>query len=96
MLLLRLHLIWPLPVLGVILAKQGHAERAVEILGLYFNHPLKPSGWAEKWPLQSKWREQLKESLGEDRYQAAWEQGQSLDLLATVETFLPEGEEALS
>lgn len=87
---------WPLPVLGVILAKQGHAERAVEILGLYFNHPLKPSGWAEKWPLQSKWREQLKESLGEDRYQAAWEQGQSLDLLATVETFLPEGEEALS
>ncbi len=82
---------WVLPVVGIILGQRGEAERATVILGLYFNHPMRPTGWAEKWPLLSEWMTRLEESLGADGYQAAWERGRSLDLLTAVEALLAEG-----
>lgn len=85
---------WMLPVVGIILACQGQPERAGEILGLYFNHPLRPGGWAEKWPLLGEWQVRLQENLGVDRYRTAWEQGRTLDLMTTVEALLAEGKEA--
>jgi tetratricopeptide (TPR) repeat protein len=85
---------WPLPAAGIILVQQGHPRRAAEILGLYFNHPRKPSGWAEKWSLLNEWQAQLQESLGVDRYRLAWERGKALDLVTAVEMLLAGGEEA--
>jgi predicted ATPase len=82
---------WVLPVVGIILGQAGQPKRAAEILGLYFNHPLRPSGWAEKWPLLREWMTRLEESLGADGYQAAWERGMNLDLMTAVEALLAEG-----
>lgn len=85
---------WMLPVVGIIWARQGQSERAAEILGLYFNHPLRPTGWAEKWPLLAEWQARLEKSLGADAYRAAWERGRGLDLMTAVDVLLAEGKEA--
>jgi hypothetical protein len=82
---------WILPLVGIILARKGQPERAVEMLGLYFNHPMRPTGWAEKWPLLSEWQARLQENLGANSYQAAWERGRDLVLMKVVEALLAEG-----
>jgi hypothetical protein len=79
---------WMLPVVGIMLGQEGEPERAAVILGLYFNHPLRPSGWAEKWSLLREWMTRLEESLGADGYRSAWERGSALDLMTTIEAFL--------
>ena len=50
---------WILPVMAIILARQGQQDRAVEILGLYDGHPARPPGFAENWPLVNECRVQL-------------------------------------
>jgi len=85
---------WMLPVVGIILAQQGQPERASKILSLYFNQVTRPIGWVEKWPLLSEWQVRLQENLGADKFQAAWEQGRTLDRMAAVEALLTEGKEA--
>jgi tetratricopeptide (TPR) repeat protein len=85
---------WPLPAMGIILARQGQPQRAVEILGLYFNHPLKPTGWAEKWSLLIESQKQMQEHLGINRYRMAWERGVGLDLVTAIEALLAERGEA--
>jgi tetratricopeptide (TPR) repeat protein len=85
---------WMLPVLGIILDQQGQPEQASEMLGLYFNHPLRPSGWAENWSLLSDWQARLEDSLGSERYQTAWERGRELDLETIVSALLDEAEKA--
>jgi tetratricopeptide (TPR) repeat protein len=79
---------WLLPLASLVLAHNEQPERAAELLGLYFNHPLRPLGWAEEWALLDQWQARLQDSLGPDRYQAAWERGQSLDLRSTVAALL--------
>jgi hypothetical protein len=83
-----------LPVVGIILARQGRPEQAVAFLGLYFNHPMRPTGWAENWPLLGDWQDRLEKILGADGYRAAWERGKDLDLMTVVEALLAEGKEA--
>jgi predicted ATPase/class 3 adenylate cyclase len=85
---------WMLPVVGIVLARQGQPERAVEMLSLYFNHPNRPIGFAEGWPLLGEWQVRLKENLGADKYRAAWERGRDMDLTTTVEALMIEGKEA--
>ncbi len=79
---------WILPVVGIILGQQEQLERAAEILGLYFNHPASPSGWAEKWPLLGEWQARLEKSLGAVGYRAARERGRAMDLMMTIEALL--------
>jgi predicted ATPase len=81
---------WLLPVVGIILVRLGQSERAAEIMGLYFNHPMRPAGWAEKWPLMNETQAQLKQTLGADGYRVAWERGLSMDMVTAVETLLAE------
>jgi predicted ATPase/DNA-binding SARP family transcriptional activator/Tfp pilus assembly protein PilF len=85
---------WVLPSAGITLAQVGQPQRAAEILGLYFNHPLRPSGWAEKWSLLNDWQTRLEDTLGVDKYMAARERGEALDLIETAEALLAEGDEA--
>lgn len=82
---------WILPVIGIILARQGKPERTVEILSLYFNHPNRPIGFAEEWPLLSEWQARLQETLGPEVYRAAWKRGRELDLQTAVEALLAAG-----
>jgi predicted ATPase len=79
---------WLLPGVGIILAQQGHSERAVESLALFFNHPYSITKWAENWPLLSTLKTRLGESLEPEPYRAAWERGRELDLVATIGGYL--------
>ena len=68
-----------LPVAALILAHQGDRVQAVELLGLAFTHPVRASGWMEKWSQLTRFRADLEASLGDDAYSAAWGRGTLLD-----------------
>jgi predicted ATPase/DNA-binding CsgD family transcriptional regulator len=69
---------------ALMLAHEGESTRAVELLGLVFNHPRSATGWLEKWPLLNNVRTQLEAELGSAAYAAAWERGASFDMVETV------------
>ena len=77
-----------------VLAQKGQPQRATEILSLYFTHPLRPKGWAEKWSLLSDWQAKLEDTLGTTAYRAALVRGRDLDLIEIAEAILAEGDEA--
>lgn len=69
---------------AIIAAKSGKSERATELLGLVFHHPLSPKGWLEQWPLITRLRTELEVTLTPKRFQTVWQRGETLDLLATA------------
>jgi transcriptional regulator with XRE-family HTH domain len=75
---------------AIIAAKSGKSERATELLALVFHHPLSPKGWLEQWPLITRLRAELEATLTPERFQAAWQRGETLDLLATAKEQLAE------
>ncbi len=79
---------WNLPVFALLLAHDGAAEHAAELLGLIFTHPASPIGWFENWPLMNDLRAQLSQQLGVDAYTAAWQHGTDLDLDSVVNELL--------
>jgi predicted ATPase/DNA-binding CsgD family transcriptional regulator len=83
-------LVFTMPVAALLLAHHGMKTRAVEILGLAFNHPENPTGLMERWPLLSRLRADLEAELGPLVYAAAWERGKTLDLEATAQELLAE------
>ena len=68
------------PIAAILLTHDGDPVRAVEWLGLAFNHPSHPSGWMQKWPLLTRLRLQLEQTLGAETYRSAWERGMRLDM----------------
>jgi serine/threonine protein kinase/DNA-binding SARP family transcriptional activator/predicted ATPase len=80
--------LWLLPVAAVVLAHQGEAERAVELLSLAQTHPLTLTGWLAHWPLLSECQSNLQTQLGPQPFEAAWDRGLSLPLQPTVEHLL--------
>ena len=74
---------WPLPVAAALLAREGQAQQAAEVLALAYTHRLSPTGRMQRWPVLVELRAELLADLGADVYQAAWERGQALDA-ATV------------
>jgi predicted ATPase/DNA-binding XRE family transcriptional regulator len=75
---------------AIIAAKSGQAERATELLALVFHHPLSPKGWLGQWPLITRLRAELEARLTEERFQAAWQRGATLDLFAAAQEQLGE------
>lgn len=69
-----------LPVAAIILAHWGNPIQAVEWLSLAFNHPVQAAGWMEKWPLLTRLRAELEQTLGSPVYSAAWARGKQLEL----------------
>jgi len=69
---------------AIIAAKSGKSERATELFGLVFHHPLSPKGWLGQWPLITRLRAELEAMLTPECFQAAWQRGETLDLLATA------------
>jgi predicted ATPase/DNA-binding CsgD family transcriptional regulator len=74
------YVIWPLPVIALLLADEGQSERAAALLGLAFNYLPGATGWLEKWPLLSRLRVDLETAVGAEGYAAAWERGKALDI----------------
>jgi ATP/maltotriose-dependent transcriptional regulator MalT len=73
-----------LPIAAILLTHKGNPEHAVELLALAFTHPVRASGWIEKWPLLGRLRSRLEQELGYETYAAAWEHGTLLDLDAVA------------
>ncbi|MEZ4674842.1 MAG: hypothetical protein R2932_11440 [Caldilineaceae bacterium] len=74
---------------AIIAAKSRKSERATELLGLIFHHPLSPKGWLAQWPLITRLRAELEATLLE-HFQAAWQRGTLGDLLVTAKAELAE------
>jgi tetratricopeptide (TPR) repeat protein len=87
---------WPpnaakgLALAAIIAAKSGQAERATELFALVLHHPLSPKGWLTQWPLIPRLRAELEATLTPERFQATWQRGATLDLLATAQEELAE------
>ena len=79
-----------LPIAAIILEQEGMKERAVEVLSLAFSHPSSATGWMRKWPLLARLQENLKDSLGAQKYEDSWARGEALDLEEAVTTLLPD------
>jgi len=75
---------------AIIAAQSGHPERATELLGLVFHHPLSPKGWLAQWPLITRLRAELAAMLPQDRFAAAWAQGTQSDLMTTAAVVVAE------
>jgi predicted ATPase/DNA-binding XRE family transcriptional regulator len=75
---------------AIIAAKSGQAERATELLALVLYHPLSPKGWLTQWPLIARLRAELEATLTPERFQATWQRGATLNLLATAQEQLAE------
>jgi hypothetical protein len=75
---------------AIIAAKSGQPERATELLGLVFHHPLSPKGWLAQWPMITRLRAELAITLSPDRFAAAWTHGTQLDLMATAAVVVAE------
>lgn len=75
---------------AIIAAKSGQAERATELFALVLHHPLSPKGWLTQWPLITRLRAELEATLTPERFQATWQRGATLDLLATAHEQLAE------
>jgi DNA-binding CsgD family transcriptional regulator len=73
-----------LPVAALIFAHQGDTVRATELLALAFAHPIRASGWMEKWRLLMRLRADIENALGSEEYHAAWERGKLLDAEAVA------------
>lgn len=75
---------WHLPATCILLAHDGLAERAAELLGFVFTHPASAPAWMERWGMLTRLRSELQAVLGETAYEAAWKQGKTLDLKQVV------------
>ena len=84
------YIIQCLTLAAIILANEGEAERAVELLELAFHQPGKPKGWLEKLPLLVQVQNELESTLSPKIFAAAQERGQSLDLIETADALLAE------
>lgn len=79
-----------LPFAAILVDNTGQPERATELLGLAYHHPLSPKGWLHCWPLLARLKTDLKSGLGPDTFESAWARGTALDLEATAEMLLAE------
>jgi serine/threonine protein kinase len=77
-----------LPIVALLLSEDDKNSLAVELLGLTFHHPESITGWMGKWDLLTRLQVDLRQELGEEAYQAAWERGKSLDLETVVQGLL--------
>ncbi|MCC6458816.1 MAG: hypothetical protein IT328_27985 [Caldilineaceae bacterium] len=75
---------------AIIAAKSNRPERASELLGLVFHHPLSPKGWLTQWPLIPRLRNELAATLTPELFAAAWERGMQRDLMATAQAVMAE------
>ena len=69
-----------LPIASVLLARAGQTHRAAELLELAYAAPPELTGWLSHWQLLSELQDNLKSELGEDKFNALWKIGSTIDL----------------
>ena len=69
---------------AILLAHEGNMIPAVERLSLAFSQPAHLIGWMKQWALLERLQASLKDELGAEVYNAAWERGKVLDLDAVL------------
>jgi hypothetical protein len=79
---------WLMPVAAILLARAQQPEFAAELLSLSFHYPQSAPGRLAHWSPIEDLGPSLRQALGEERYQQAWERGKELDLKAGVTTLL--------
>ncbi|MEJ2266644.1 MAG: adenylate/guanylate cyclase domain-containing protein [Anaerolineales bacterium] len=100
----RNHLIQPLslsvmtasqPFMTIILALaaliygyDGRLEEAVELLGLALSNPAAFFTWLKEYAPLIDLQSELRESLGQEEFEASWQRGQLMDLMATSQQVL--------
>jgi predicted ATPase/class 3 adenylate cyclase len=66
----------------------GRSEEAVELLGLGLSNPAAFFTWLKEYAPLIDLQSELRESLGHGVFEASWQRGQSMDLMATSEKVL--------
>jgi DNA-binding CsgD family transcriptional regulator/tetratricopeptide (TPR) repeat protein len=72
-----------LPITAVF-THQRDPARSVELLALAFTHPVRASGWMEKWSLLDRLQSDLERTLGSEAFSAAWERGKQRNLADVI------------
>ena len=73
-----------LPVVALLFIQDGEVLSGIELLSLALSHPSSRASWAESWPLITQLCTDLRASLGDEIFDAAWERGKALDLDTAV------------
>jgi predicted ATPase/DNA-binding SARP family transcriptional activator len=81
---------WLLPIAACLLDREGQQARAVALIALATADPLQIASWWTQWPLLRDRQATLEQELGTESYQRAWEEGQALDLAATLASLASE------
>jgi hypothetical protein len=79
---------WCLPIGAVILARQGEPARAAELLALASTHRASLAGWLAHWAPSAQLADRLRQLLGPEGFQRAWERGRALDLQAAAREWM--------
>jgi predicted ATPase/class 3 adenylate cyclase len=72
-----------LALVALIYGHDGRSGEAVALLGLAFSKPDAFNMWLKEYAPLIELQSELRDSLGQDEFEASWERGQSLDLEAT-------------
>lgn len=73
-----------LPLAAVLVSRRDDPEYAAQLLALAFAQGAEITGWMRQWPLLTNLQRRLEDTLGADRFDAAWVYGASLDLDAVI------------
>lgn len=72
------------PLAVLLLAREGQLERALELMSFTQNRPDIPEAltmrWLSRLPLVARLRDDLRDQLGVEVYEAAWSRGKTLDV----------------
>lgn len=69
-----------LPIAAVLLAHEGNAERAVELLALAYTAPEDLMGWIDQWQPLQEIRADLEAQFDQDNYSRIWQRGAKHDV----------------
>lgn len=67
-------------------ANENKYTEAAEFLALAFHQPPYTNGWLARWPLISRLRSQLEQTLGEAEFAQAWQRGESADIKTVIDS----------
>ncbi|MDX1436533.1 MAG: adenylate/guanylate cyclase domain-containing protein [Anaerolineales bacterium] len=73
---------------ALVYGNDGRPEEAAELLGLALDNPAAFLNWMREYAPLIDLQAELRESLGQEGFEAAWERGRQMNLMATLQQFL--------
>ena len=81
-------MMWCLPLAIFIHKHEERYESAVELTGLCYTHTACATGWLEQWELFTNLHSELRDQLGTEAFNRAWENCKQRDLATVVDQLL--------